>query len=164
MDVREAGIYRGQITDYGLFEADSGAVGINITANLTEQFVQDEAGGHWRDCSFVCEGTQWIIKKDGTANDLCVESLRNHANWDGSLLSIEGSGWQPKACQFVVKDSEYKGTHKLKIAFIRAYDGKPSGGGVGRERAAELQARFAGVLGSPATPQRPPSSDNDIPF
>lgn len=162
------GSYRIKIVNYSLREAKSGAVGITLHAVITHEPGPD---GEWEECDpGEVEGTVWVIKKDGDANDRAVESLMNHAGWDGNLQSVSMRTWQPTPCSCTTKREEYQGTVSYKIAFINGFDNSPP---MSTTRAAELQAKYGEKLrrlGGAATPKEgvplapPPPTDADIPF
>lgn len=163
------GKYRARIVGYWPDESQKGAFGVKLKCEVT---ATSSSEGGWIDCE-PCdvEGTIWLIKKDGEPNEGAVKSLMEHAGWDGNLESLV-DGWVPKPVCIEVKNEEYNGVTRTRVAFINGYD---SGGSVTRTRLAELQAKFGhrlAALGGAVTPTKrdplappPPSGPNaDIPF
>ncbi len=143
--VKQEGVYKARITDFGLIEADSGAVGVSIRTALYERWTPDQ---EWEVCDLEAEGTLWIVKKDGSANTPAVESLVNHAGWNGNVLSIFEHTWQPRACQVTVKADTYKNETRYKIAFVNSLNRAPGGmGNITKERAQAIQSKMAKKAG-----------------
>ena len=161
------GQFRAKIVSYSLKEAASGAVGIHVKCLLT---AEPGPSGGWSDCDHMeADGDIWIIKKDGDTNDRAVESLINHAGWDGNLETIANQGWTPKPCSVTTQRNEYNGEVTYKIGFINAYDSKPQ---MGKDRAAELQRKYGeklhrlggAIKPGAGSPMAAPMDDDQIPF
>ena len=139
-----AGTCRGKIMEYGIREADSGAIAISVKAAIDAYF--DTEGNAWVECggdNYEATGDLWIVKKDGTPNSGQVESLCQHAGWDGNLESVASSTWATKPCSFVLNREEYKDVVRHRISFLNAYDRTPGlVGNVSSEKAKALQDRF----------------------
>jgi len=169
------GVFKATITEYGLSEMESGAVGVNIRASLLSMWKPGE--DYWEDWAqyeMEAEGTIWILKKDNKGpNDLGVKSLIEFAGWDGDVASITNATWQTLPCQVVVKRDEYNGQTRYKIAFINAVDQVPGGlNRVSPDRAKALSTQYgsqfraiaanvsrnksSAIPGVPATPPAPP--------
>ena len=144
--IQQAGNYRGRIVGYGLFEAESGAVAINIRGSIDEVWHESQ----WADYSeydLYADGAVWIIKKDGSIHQKAVENLIRATGWDGSLPSIQNQDWDPRPCAFVINPDEYNGETRFKIAFINEYDSTPGGmGQVDDKKLSELESRFGSSL------------------
>ena len=169
LECDRAGIFRGIITECGLFEAESGAKAINITASLDETWNPDEKQWEeWRKYEMVAKGAIWVIKKDGTVNTKAVESAMQFAGWGGSLEdAAEGIfGGAATPCQFVVneeKPNEYHKETQYRIAFLNEYDRTPgAAGNVTPERAKALQtqygAQFRALAGNAVRNTPPPAN------
>lgn len=168
------GIYKAEMMEYGLIESkDSSAVGIVVHAHLLDEW--DKAKEEWRDISDLgveAEGAIWIIKKDGSVSHAAAESLINHANWDGSLLSVEQGSWQASKFCCTVKMETYKQETRFRIAFINSLNRQPNAGigNVSHSRAMELDAKYGSALGSlnpgdrPLAPPPKQEDDGSIPF
>lgn len=144
-EVQQEGTFRGSITTFGLFEADSGATAVNITVAIEEVF----DGGEWfdwREHGLSVSGGLYVIKKDGTLNERAIESLVKHAGWNKSFESIVDGTWTPNPVQVVVKADTYKNETRYRIAFVNGYDEVPSGGNVTAEKAKAYQQKYGAQL------------------
>ena len=167
-----AGNARGRITEFGVFEADSGAVAISIKAAIDAYFNIDT--GKWTDCAAdrfeEIESGNILNRQDKRRRLISksVESLCQYAGWNGDLTSIVNGTWQPTPCSFVLNEEEYKGVKQFKISFLNAYDRIPGNvGNVTTEKAKALQDRFgASFRASAGNVQRnaaPPASKPPAP-
>lgn len=171
VEVNKEGSYRGQITSYGLFEADSGAVALKIEAQVVEVWEDGEWKAYPQDAEVVALGSIWLIKKDGSLNTPQIEALVGYCEWDGDLASLVRETWKPTPCSFVVNHDEYKGVERYKISWVNAFDSSPSSGAAGNvddirggelalTHSAALRA-IAGNVKRNANPVVPPA---DVPF
>ena len=128
----------------GIREADSGAVAISVRAAIDAYF--DAESNVWVECgqdNYEASGDLWIVKKTGEPNANQVESLCQHAGWNGDLESVANGTWQTKSCSFVLNREEYKEQVRHRISFVNAYDRTPGlVGNVTPEKAKALQDRF----------------------
>lgn len=169
--IAQTGTFRGPIVSFGLNKAESGAVGVAITAMADECFGDGE-WHDWRGHEIEASGTIWIVKKDGKLNERQVQDLISCAGWDGDLRSIANGTWEPTSIQYQVQEDEYRGEVQYRIAWLRAYDSTPGGGNVDSSEAASLQQQFGSKLralagnskrnaqppsGRPAKPAAPPA-------
>lgn len=168
------GFYRIKITEYGLREADSGAVAISLKAELLEAFIDGE-WVNWGHAEEEADGDIWIVKKDGKCNDMAVESLAKFTGWDGDVESILNATWQPLQCQCQIKREEYKGVPRFRISFLNSWQRTPGMmGNVTTARAKELSEKFGrglrSIAGQHIAPEAhdplptPVHSHDDIPF
>lgn len=148
-DCDRAGVFRGVITECGLFEAESGAKAINITASLSELWdAENKQWCPWSEYEMTAKGAIWIVKKDGSVNMKAVESAVMCAGWGSSLeqAAIGVFGEVAKPCQFVVqeeKPNDYHDETQFRISFLNDFDRTPGGtGNVTPERAKALQAQY----------------------
>lgn len=169
------GHYRVEIEEYGLREAQSGAIAISLKAKILECWCGDDGWVQWASKEETVDGDIWIVKKDGiTTHDKSVESLAKYAGWDGDLGSVVTGKWQPIKCQVLVKREEYEGRSIYKIAFLNDWNREPGGmGNVTAARALQLQEKFgrglkavAGqcVTAAPLPVGASSDPDGDIPF
>jgi hypothetical protein len=144
MELDREGDFRIEITSYGLYEADSGSVAVNLEANVLECWnPETQAWEDWRQYNVATTGSVWIVKKDGKPNEKGVESLIRCAGWNGRPTSITQENWRPKPCQASCKRDEYQGQVRFKIAFLNPWDRTPGGmGNVSPEKAKELELKF----------------------
>lgn len=172
--VDRAGIFKAKITGYGLTESEKGAVGIVLKAELTDLWDPTNKEWYpWAQYEQEAEGAIWIVKKDGTINQLGADSLIKCAGWDGNLESITGETWQPTPVQVAIDSDEYNGKTRFRINFVNPFDRTPGMmSTVSADKARELQNRFGGLLraiagnarrngatpnGAPPPPARPAS-------
>lgn len=185
--VDRPGNFRGKILEFGIHEAESGAVAINMRVSLDGRW--DSENGEWDDewsqYEQFADGAVWVIKKDGTLNDRQIESLCRYAGWDAQLKSVQDQSWEPTPCAFVVNEDNYGDEQRFRVSFINAYDSTPGGmGQVSADKLKELEKRFGSQLraiagnvnrGSakddkpkPNSPKRPEmaaaATGDDIPF
>lgn len=143
-----AGIFRAEITDYGLRDTDkSQSVAVSIRAVLTECFHEGE-WHDWRPYNMHASGDLWIIGKEGNVFDEKVQSIVRHAGWDGTIESIVNHTWQPTPCQVSTEaDTDKKGTTRYRIGFVNDFHRTPGQvSSVGAKKAAALAARFGAPL------------------
>jgi hypothetical protein len=145
----QVGSVRGEIIEYGLFEPESGAVGVNIKVRIDEAYdPETQQWDDWRQYDLETDGCIWVIKKDGTINKVSAENLMRAAGWDGNLESVARTQWQPKPVQVKVQTDDYNDTTRYRIAFVNEYDRVPSAriGNIDPEKAKALQAKYGAPL------------------
>lgn len=187
--VDRPGVFRGQITDYGLSKYESGAIAVRVLARLDQYWgaAVDGAEPEWIDWpagEMEADGNVFIIKKDKSINQNQVQSLMKATGWDGSIVSINSKAWQPEPCQFVINEEEYQGNVQRRISFVNEYDRVPGGMSVLDDSEAKaLEAQFGGQIralkgnaarntekakGKPPTPPKKPAAaatgSDDTPF
>ncbi len=142
--VDREGQFRGEITEYGLREADSGAVGVSFNVKLTAMWNREiDEWEDWFAYEMEAPGCVWIVGKDGKINQRGADSLIKFAGWNGDIESITAQTWAPTPIAVVVKAEEYKGVTTNKVAFVNDWNRTPGAiGNVGQEKARELQTRF----------------------
>jgi hypothetical protein len=147
-EINQNGIFRGQILEFGLYEPESGAVGVSVKARIDEQWnTETKAWDDWREYDVTADGTVWVIKKDGSLNDKQVESLIKATGWDGNIEAVRNGEWQPTPCQLVVNEDTYKDEVRYKISFVNEYDRTPGAvGNVSPDRAKQLQTQYGAQL------------------
>lgn len=140
------GTARIQIIDYTMREFASGSVCISLRANVTG-FWDNDQWQDWREYGVTVEGDVFIINKQGQLLDRAVQSLINHAGWDGDFRSANDGSWKPTPCQCTIKANEFNGITSYKINFINSYDQDPArGGGLTPEKARELANKFGPAM------------------
>jgi hypothetical protein len=146
--VDREGVFRGVIAEYGTKEFTGGTIAIKFRAELTELY-DGEQWHPWTDYQQEVYGDSFVVKKDGSINEAAVNSLVNHAGWDGTFASVNDATWKPTPCQFKVVSEEYKGKTYYKVDFINGFDDVPGGGGLPKidgQKAKGLDARFGSQL------------------
>jgi hypothetical protein len=148
MQVDREGTFIADIYEYGLHEADSGAVGVNLKARLID--IWDEVNKEWvswTEYEQEAEGCIWIVKKDKTANQKGAESLIRHAGWDGKCSTIIAGYWETTRCQVVIKADNYNDEKRFRIAFVNAFNATPGGGGnVDQDKAKALDVQYGSTF------------------
>ena len=161
--LNQEGRFRAHIIDFGLIEADSGAVGVSLTCKVTDAW----SGDGWTDWTGYEEqlafGCVWVIKKDKSTNNKAVESLTNHAGWDGKFSSIVDRTWQATPIQIVVKAEEYKGEKQYKIAFVNDFNSVGTQQGVDAAKARQYDsvhgASIRALMGTAKRNATPPPAN-----
>ena len=147
--VDRAGTFRGNISEYGLKEFESGSVAVAIRVYLTEYWNDiDKVWVEWHEFDHEAHGDIVVVKKDKTINQNAASSLIRYAGWDGDIESIQSSKWTPTPIQVVIKEDTYNGETRLKIAFVNEFARTPGGLGANMspEKARQLQTQFGASL------------------
>ena len=150
--LEQEGVFRGSISNYGIDEADSGAVAIVIHVDVEEIFAEGE-WHDWREHQFTTEGRVWVVKKDGTVNQRQAEALIQCAGWDGLFESISSRSWTPTPISVTVKADTYNDETRYRIEWVNPHDSSPGGGGnVDPAKAkaldSKLGAQFRALVGN----------------
>ena len=172
------GHFRARIVEYGMCQASDAAsqsVGVQIKVALTEMWDPDREGWmSWSEYDQEATGTLWIVKKDGTLNDMACRSLVQNAGWDGDIYKIADSKWEPTECQVTIKAEEYRGRTQYKVSFVNDYNRVPGSMGtldestvksLKNQHGSALRALFATTKansapkpeGKPEAPPKPPA-------
>tara|TARA_Y100001963_G_scaffold157272_1_gene253028 strand:+ start:16241 stop:16837 length:597 start_codon:yes stop_codon:yes gene_type:complete len=144
-DIQQAGVFRGEISSYGLNEADSGAIAVTIKVSIHEIFHEDK-WHDWKEHDFVANGDIWVIKKDGKLNKRQAEALVKCAGWDGSFTSISQGTWSPTPVSVVVNEDTYKDETRFRIEWLNEFNRTPGGGNVDDDKAKNLEQKFGSEL------------------
>lgn len=187
-ELNQTGDFRGEICSYKLQEYKSGAVAIAVLVDIHDAWNSEtQEWNDWREHYLQVPGYLFVIKKNGTLNDVQVAALVSHVGWDGNLESITAQTWQPTRCQFSVTANTYEGDVSYRIAWINAYDSRPGTSSIDPTRSKELQNKFGSQLRAvagnavrnsltPATPlqtstvtptmepEKTVDSETDVPF
>ncbi|MEO0966015.1 MAG: hypothetical protein AAFY08_12975 [Planctomycetota bacterium] len=178
--IDRAGRFRGSVSDARIVKADSGAVALELDV-LIEEMYDADAWHNWREYGITARGALWIIKKDGSLNEMANETARDVLGWDGDPTDLSSSRFNPVS--IVVEADEYKGKVRHKVQWFNKYDetGLSRGastadiGGIQASHGSKLRA-FYGAKGSskpaagkPNMPPAPPVPaggipEDDIPF
>ena len=144
-EIGQAGVFRGEIIEYSLNEADSGAVAVNLNCKIHDIY-SDGEWHDWRGHNLHARGDVWIVKKDGTLNQRQTTALMKHGGWDGQFSSVTDATWKPSTVGFTVETDEYKGEVRYRISFVNGYDSAPGVGNVSSDKAKDLDRRLGGQL------------------
>lgn len=139
------GIFKAKPLTWGVFQADSGAVGIQMSFLVLAQL-----DGHewisWADADdHVVYGTIWVIKKDGSIVAKNVEDMYSALGWEGGMAEVSGPV-PDRIVQVTVKAEEYKGKTQFRVAFIAPEDYTPGPQGAAPEDVKKIDARFGSLL------------------
>jgi len=144
--VDRAGTFRGEIVEYGMLQAESGATAVKIFARLDEYWDEDQ-WVDWKKYEMQAHGNLWIIKKDGSRNQRQVEALCRHAGWDGDPYFAQGR-WEPSPCQFTITEeppNDYHEDTRYSIAWLNAWERTPGAQGNMSEDALKALANQHGA-------------------
>jgi hypothetical protein len=119
------GNIRGDIVEYGIREADSGAVAVSVKIYAREFWNDETKSWEPLEPPTATIGDIWVVKKDGTINTKQVEALCRYAGWDGNLSTISQNKWERTPCSAVVQREEYEDQVRWKISWLNAYDRAP---------------------------------------
>jgi hypothetical protein len=73
----------------------------------------------WAQYDLEKTGYFYLSKKDGSANEACIRSLREALGWDGAgLEALQNSDWSQVVVQITTGLEEFNGEKRLKIRFI----------------------------------------------
>jgi len=187
MRLDRPGIFKARPLSWAVRTAESGAVAVALEYLVLAQL----DGSAWIDWSgaedHTVYGDTYVVKRDGTVHTSGVEQLVAALGWNGDLRAVAGA--PPKVVvQVAVKEEEYQGKKRLKVAWVNPGDYSPRPEGASGGDVARLQVRFGSLLRAaaavatkkaPAKPAPVPSAtsappaasptsdaafDDDIPF
>jgi hypothetical protein len=175
------GFFKCGILDYGLDEAQSGAVAFRFRAKLTHIFdfadepteadpelVREPSWLAWPgEHDFESYGKIWIVGKDGKLNEDGIKRMVEVLGWNADLKAIEDKTFAPKEFVGNVKPNEYQGKTSYNIEWVDPLDHTPTKGGgikanVTGDKLSQLEAKYgsplralAGSLRKPAAGSKP---------
>jgi hypothetical protein len=149
LPVDREGTWRVEITEYGLFEADSGAVAVSMKCHALEYYDTDTK--QWTEWTqygnYEIEGNIWIFKKKSELNERTAKSLMQNAGWNGDIETIVNGEWQPKQCQVTSELDTYQGNERMRIGFLNHWDHVSGNiGNIDAAKAKQLQKKHGGAL------------------
>ena len=149
LPVDREGTWRVEITEYGLFEADSGAVAVSLKCHALEYY--DAGDKQWMEWTqygnYEIEGSIWIFKKKSELNARSAQSLIQNAGWNGDVETIVNGEWQPTRCQVTSELDSYQGNERMRIGFVNHWNRVPGEiGNVDATKAKQLQKKHGGAL------------------
>jgi len=123
--IDRAGIFRGVPIEVGMEASErSPSIGLRIVMSVKECLNQQtNEWDDWDSYDVRASGTLWIIKKDGSINEMSAEMARDVLGWDGNLDAPDVGVLNP--CQFSVNQEDYNGTARFKIGFLNQWDYVP---------------------------------------
>lgn len=140
MQCNREGTFRAQPLNWGVKQADSGAIGFQLTFALLYEYKD----GAWQEIAteqMECDGAFWLIKKnDGGINQTAIEQCMDSLGWDGDFASLQANDWSNSAVNVTVKAEEYNGKTRYKAAFINPPEDTPRGGTLSNADASKLEA------------------------
>lgn len=106
-----------------------------------------------------------IIKRDGSPNDLQIESLRQAFGWDGKASTLESPDFMLPECTIDVREETYNGKVRYLAKFVARAGTIIGAPATGRSRMEAIQAKLEGkpVPQAPAQPP-PPAATEEVPF
>jgi hypothetical protein len=144
------GIFKARLLNWAVRTAESGAVAITAEYLILSQL----DGSEWIDWSGAEEhsvfGDTYVVKKDGTVHTSGVEQLVAALGWNGDLRSVVGRP-PDVVVQVTVKDEEYQGKKRLKVAWVNPGDYTPRPETASDSDVAKLQVRFGSLLRAAAS-------------
>lgn len=150
-ELDRAGIFKARPLRWYIRKSnDTQAVALSMELLILGQW----GGQEWADWSEYEEhsiyGDFWVVKSDGTVNVQTVENLAKAIGWFGDLNQVTGD---PPAVivQITVKEEQYKGRSRLKVAWINHGDYTPTANEVSPEEVRDLQNRFGSLLRAAAS-------------
>lgn len=139
------GIFKAKPLTWGVFQADSGAVGIQMSFLILAQLDGSEWVS-WADAEdHTVYGTIWVVKKDGSIVVKNVEDMYAALGWEGGMAEVSGPV-PDRVVQVTVKVEEYKGKTQYKVAFIAPENYVPGPQGAAPEDVKKIDARFGSLL------------------
>ena len=174
--LQQAGTFRGVIyrycfPDYKRKEG-SQSQAIRVTFQIQQAWDADiNEWVDWTEYDLEVESDLWVIKKDGTINNIPTEALITHAGWNGDLTAIFDGTWQPRPCQIVVKcevDPTLKYDDKYKIDYVNAWDSIPGSGNAVLDAnqvkalASRYGSQFRALAASVKQNAAPPAGKNPV--
>jgi len=172
--VDREGIFKAKPLDWSVKKFDgSSSVAINIRFEIVSM-LNDQGG--WDDWTQFVEtfvyGDFFVLKRDGSVNDVTVKQLSESLGWNGSLHQVATN--RPPDCivQVSVKHETYNGKSYFKAGWINPENFTPSGQGEDADSAKALDAQFGSLLraaansgarptGKPASPAKKPKRQPD---
>lgn len=144
--LEQQGIFKCKALSWEIQEAQSGAVGVNMSFLVLEELEGDKWVSWAEYPEHMFYGTWWVVKKDGTINTSAVEQLAKSLGWDGNLASITGTP-PTDTVQVSVKPDTYEGVTRYKGDWMNPgnYSGG-SGNAADPQKVKGLQSRFGSLL------------------
>ncbi|KKM07634.1 hypothetical protein LCGC14_1731980 [marine sediment metagenome] len=146
-ELYEEGSFRGRIIEYWWCPSKTtSSRGVGIKVEIDEYWhAETQQWGSYEGFPVV-SGVVWIIGTDGVLNQRQVQSLTDHAGWNGDFDSISDGTWKPTPVQVKVGTNERQGNTEYRIDWVNAYDSIPGGSGLNAETAKELNAKYGSQL------------------
>lgn len=139
------GIFKAKPLTWGVFQADSGAVGIQMSFLILAQ-LDGKEWVSWAEAEdHTVYGTIWVVKKDGSIVVKNVEDMYAALGWEGGMAEVSGPV-PDRVVQVTVKAEEYKGKTQYKVAFIAPEDYVPGPQSAAPEDVKKIDARFGSLL------------------
>jgi hypothetical protein len=139
--------------------ANSKATAINVKLRVTEQW--DEASQSWVDWSAFEEyhvyGDYFVLKKDGTVNQVTVEQLARSLGWDGTFKQVATQPPPDVVVVVTVEPDVYKGNTRYRAGWMNPGDHVPGGSdrAAAPEATRQLDAQFGSMLRAAAATAKP---------
>ena len=160
LPIDREGHFRVHLVEWWLDKAPSGAVAVACKFRVKEEWA-NEAWVSWEDYEeHAAYGRWWIIKKDESINETAVKQLRQNLGWNGTLDLEE----LPERCavSIRVESDHYEGRTSYRATWMEPWDADPTGRGLEKGVAEELETRFGSLLRAAASSVAAPQ--DDMPF
>jgi len=147
--LNQTGDYIAMIDDYSIREYDSGSVAIAMRFVIYKEWVKAKDGFGWQDRENGehIDGYSFIVKTDGTINNVAQQALMTATGWDGQIESVIDKRWKPWPCRITVEEDFYEGKRSYKVNWINHADTEPGGfKQLDDESAKSLKARHSSQL------------------
>lgn len=149
-----AGLFKANIKSWGIKEAKSGAIAVNIEFGILSMKVPGEdAWEDWSGYDAFVYGDFWVIGKNGMPNESAVKQLVECLAWTGELRDIQ-QGPPAVVVQVLVNEEEYDGKTYFKATWMNPEDyvGGPNHADDGE--VAAMSTRFGSMLRASASAAR----------
>jgi hypothetical protein len=158
------GRFKASIGDHGVAET-----GPNNLATFVCQYkpVAELVNGEWADVDedFEISGYHYLEKKDGSINQVTIDSLKAAFGWDGrDPFWLQDANMGATVVQIKLGFEEYEGKQRIKVQFVDAADASPrdvpkADDNSRRSINTRLGAKFRALAGgSPAPAPKPTTS------
>ncbi|MCG3181417.1 MAG: hypothetical protein BIFFINMI_03810 [Phycisphaerae bacterium] len=157
------GRFKATIADHGVAET-----GPNNLATFVCQYkpVAELVNGEWADVDedFEISGYHYLEKKDGSINQVTIDSLKAAFGWDGrDPFWLQDADLSGLLVQVKLGFEEYEGKQRIKVQFVDAEDATPrdvpkADDNSRRSITTRLGAKFRALAGGSPAPAPKPSA------
>lgn len=145
------GTFKAKAYSWSVYEAKSGAVGINVEFEPSAEWSGQEWVS-WADYApHTVRGAFFVVGKDGSVNETAVKQMKN-LGWDGSFLQVVGTPPDIEV-QIVVQNQIYNGADQFKVAWVNPVESVPGAApnAANMDDIKRLDSRFGSLLRAAAT-------------
>ena len=162
------GRFKAAVGDHGVAET-----GPNRLATFVCQYrpVSELVNGEWVDVAedFEISGYHYLEKKDGSINQVTVDSLKAAFGWDGrDPFWLQDGDLDGLVVQIKLGFEDYNGKQRIKVQFVDAEDASPrdvpkADDGSRRSINTRLGAKFRALAGGSPAPAPKPTAARPAP-